>query len=96
MTWLVLAVLALLPWAGYAAALRLTGGRIGVAIATAAAVGAALGAFLASAGSAMATSVDPDAAMLRGAGYGLAGGALVGALAAAMRLVRRGAAKETT
>jgi hypothetical protein len=52
-------------------------------------VSAAGGAFLASAAYAMATSVDPNAAMLRGAAFGAAGGVVVaGVLAFVLKLMR--------
>jgi len=50
---------------------------------------AAAGAFFASAGSAMATSVDPNEAMMRGAAIGAAGSALVAVvLGFVLRLLR--------
>lgn len=61
-----------------------------VAGAATALLSAAAGAFLAAAGSAMATSVDPNEAMLRGAVIGLVGGAFVSiVLALLLTLLRR-------
>lgn len=87
MLWLVLAVLALVPLLGFVATYRLSGRRWLPAVIVAALIGAALGAFLASAGSAMATSVNPTTAMLRGGGMGLLGGVTVGGVAAAVMAV---------
>jgi hypothetical protein len=89
MKWLLLAILCLLPWAGFALAQRMSGGRYLVSIAAAGAVGAGLGAFLASAAAAMATAVDPGVALMRGAGLGLLGGSAVGTVAALATLARR-------
>jgi hypothetical protein len=84
MLWLVFAAFALVPLLGFAAAFRLSGGRYVPAVLVAAAVGAGLGAFLASAGSAMASAVDPTTAMLQGGGIGLLGGAALGGIAATL------------
>jgi hypothetical protein len=52
-------------------------------------LGAAAGAFLASAGSAMATSVNPNDAMLQGAAIGFAGSAVVAvAIGVLLRVMR--------
>lgn len=53
------------------------GRRLAIAGVVTAITGGVAGAFLASAGSAMATSVDPNEAMLRGAVIGFAGSATV-------------------
>lgn len=82
MLWLVLAVLALVPLIGFVVTYRISGRRYLPSILVAAVIGAAIGAFLASAGSAMATSVNPTTAMLRGGGMGLLGGAVVGGMIA--------------
>jgi hypothetical protein len=53
-------------------------------------VGASAGAFFASAGSAMATSVDPNEAMLRGAGVGFAASTVVAVIITlGLRALRR-------
>lgn len=83
MLWMVLAVLSVIPLLAFAITFRLMGRRYQPAVLAAAITGALLGAFLASAGSAMATSVDPTTALLRGGGLGLLGGSIVGGLAAA-------------
>lgn len=63
--------------------------RSAVAGAITAIAGAAAGAFLASAGSAMATSTDPQAAMLQGAAIGFAGSTAVAVvLGLLLRLLR--------
>lgn len=65
------------------------GRRVLLAVAVTAVIGAAAGAFFASAGSAMASAVDPNEALLRGAGIGFVGSAgVAGVLAFALRLRR--------
>jgi hypothetical protein len=65
------------------------GRRIVLAVVATALIGAAAGAFFASAGSAMATSVDPNDALLRGAGIGFIGSAgVAGVLAFVLKLLR--------
>jgi hypothetical protein len=65
------------------------GRRAVVAGIVTAALGAAAGAFLASAGSAMATSVNPNDAMLQGAAIGFGGSAAVAmAVGVLLRVLR--------
>jgi hypothetical protein len=78
---MIVAVLALLPLAAFAIGLKLTR-RTLPAVLAAGLLGACMGAFFASAGSAMASAVEPRTALLRGGGIGLAGGIGVGVLAA--------------
>lgn len=78
---ILIAVLALLPLGAFAIGLKLTR-RTLPAVLAAGLLGACMGAFFASAGSAMASAVQPKTALLRGGGIGLAGGIAVGLLAA--------------
>jgi hypothetical protein len=65
------------------------GRRAVVAAVVTALIGAAAGAFFASAGSAMATAVDPNEALVRGAGIGFVGSAgVAGVLAFVLKLLR--------
>jgi hypothetical protein len=65
------------------------GRRVLLAVAMTAVIGAAAGAFFASAGSAMASAVDPNEALLRGAGIGFIGSAgVAGLLAFVLKLLR--------
>jgi hypothetical protein len=89
MLWLVLSLLSLVPLVGFAITFRLSGGKLIPAVSAAGLVGALMGAFLASAGSAMATSVDPRTALFRGGGIGLFGGAALGGVAAALIVLKR-------
>lgn len=75
----VLGALATVPAIAFLALYFLTGRRAVVAAVATALAGSVAGAFLASAGSAMATSVDPHEAQLRGAAIGFAGSAAVAA-----------------
>jgi hypothetical protein len=64
------------------------GRRAVVAAVVTALIGAAAGAFFASAGSAMATAVDPNEALVRGAGIGFVGSAgVAGVLAFVLKLL---------
>jgi hypothetical protein len=65
------------------------GRRAVLAAVVTALIGAAAGAFFASAGSAMATAVDPNEALVRGAGIGFLGSAgVAGVLAVVLKLLR--------
>lgn len=79
----VIGALAAMPAIVFFVLYFLTGRRIVIAGAVTALAGAAAGAFLASVGSAMATSVNPNEALWRGAVIGLAGSAAVAAVLAA-------------
>jgi hypothetical protein len=65
------------------------GRRVLLAVVVTAVIGAAAGAFFASAGSAMATAVDPNDALVRGAGIGFIGSVgVAGLLAFVLKLLR--------
>lgn len=87
MAWVVIGVLSLLPLSTYVLVKRL--GRTIPAILAAGVVGAGLGWFLASAAAALATSVSPSSALVRGGGFGFLGGVALGSLAAAVERVWR-------
>lgn len=88
-TLLVAAALLAVPAVVFLVLYFVLGRRALVAGIVTAIAGAIAGAFLASAGSAMATSVDPNEAMLRGATIGLAGSAIAAAVVAlVLRLLR--------
>ncbi len=87
MAWIVFGVLGLVLLIAYAACRRLLGWRRLPALLVAGAMGAALGAFLASAGSAMATAVDPSDAVARGAALGGLAGLGVGGIGVLMEAV---------
>lgn len=82
MVWVMLGLLSLVPLAGFGIVYRLLRGRLVPAVVAAGVVGAVVAAFLASAGSAMATAVDPSTALLRGLGIGFLGGTAIGGAAA--------------
>jgi hypothetical protein len=87
----IIAALLAVPAAVFLLLYFLTGRRAVLAGIVTALAGAAAGAFLASAGSAMATAVDPNAAMLRGGLVGFAGSAAVALVVGLlMRLVAAG------
>jgi hypothetical protein len=66
-----------------------SGRRVLIAVIGTAVIGAAAGAFFASAGSAMATAVDPNEALLQGAGIGFLGSAgVAGVLTFVLKLLR--------
>lgn len=86
--WIV-GALAIVPAIVFLVLYFVTGRRAVMAASITALAGAAAGAFLSSAGSAMATSVDPNEAMLRGAVIGLVGSAVIASvLALVLRLLR--------
>jgi len=89
MVYLILGLVCLLPLGGFVLAHRLTAGRLWPSVLAAGAVGAGISAFLATAGSAMATAVDPTTALLRGLGIGFLGGTVIGGLAATFLAVRQ-------
>lgn len=65
------------------------GRRAVLAAVVTALIGAAAGAFFASAGSAMASAVDPNESLVRGAGIGFLGSAgVAGVLAFVLKLLR--------
>jgi hypothetical protein len=91
MVWLVIGVLSLIPLGTYAACRRLAHASRMVAVLAAGVSGSALGGFLASAGSAMATAVEPGFALAKGGAVGFVGGAAVGILGLVMELAWSGA-----
>jgi hypothetical protein len=88
-------VLLAVPAVIFLALYFLTGRRALVAGVATTLIGAAAGAFLASAGSAMATSVNPGAALLRGALIGFAGSAAVAAILTLAIRALRAASQQT-
>jgi hypothetical protein len=88
-SWIVGALLAA-PAVVFFALHLVLGGRMLVAGVATAVLGSAAAAFLAVVGSAMATAVDPDEAMLRDAAIGLAGsGGVAAVVGAVITLLRR-------
>lgn len=85
----IIAALAAVPVIAFLILYFALGRRAVLAAVVTALIGAAAGAFFASAGSAMATAVDPNEALLRGAGIGFIGSAgVAGVLAFVLRLLR--------
>jgi hypothetical protein len=85
----VIAALLVVPAVAFLILYFALGRRAVLAAVLTALIGAAAGAFFASAGSAMATSVDPNDALVRGAGIGFLGSAgVAGVFAFVMKLLR--------
>ena len=87
--WVVVAAMLAAPAIVFLVLYFILGRRTVVAGVVTAVLGTLAGAFLASAGSAMATSVDPSEAILRGAAIGFAGSAAAAAVVALLLRILR-------